>query len=256
MFNDEDALVRVDMSEYMEKHAVSTMFGSPPGYIGHEEGGQLTEMIRRRPNSVVLFDEVEKANPDVFNILLQILDDGRLNDSKGRHVNFKNTVIIMTSNIGSEMILESRERIKLGFEDGREEGIGENELGDKIRASLRDRFKPEFLNRVDEIIVFHALGEKEIARIVNLQLALISERLQDKKITISVTEKAKKFLAKRGFDPVFGARPLKRALQTLVLNELATKIITGDVKDGDSVEIDAKGDKIIIKSLASVNRSR
>ncbi len=251
MFNDENALVRLDMSEYMEKHAVSRIVGSPPGYVGYEEGGQLTEIIRRRPYSVVLFDEIEKAHPEIFNILLQILDDGRLTDGKGRHVNFKNTIVIMTSNIGSEMILEAGQRIKLGFENDRAEGIGEKELDKKIREQLRERFKPEFLNRVDEIIVFHSLGEPEIARIVDLQLGQISARLVDRRITITVTDKAKKFLVKRGFDPVFGARPLKRAIQTLILNELAAKIITGEIKDGDNVEVDVRGEKIIIKSAVS-----
>lgn len=251
MFNDESALIQLDMSEYMEKHAVSRMIGSPPGYVGYEEGGQLSELIRRRPYAVVLFDEVEKAHPEVFNILLQILDDGRLTDSKGRHVNFKNTVVIMTSNVGSEMILEAGQRIKLGFEAARDEGIGEKELDKKIREQLRDRFKPEFLNRVDEIIVFHSLGEAEILKIVDLQFAKIAERLKEKKIKLEISDKAKKLLAKRGFDPVFGARPLKRALQTLILNELATKIITGEIKDGDHVGIDTRGEKIIIKPLSA-----
>ena len=249
MFDDEEAMVRVDMSEYMEKHSVSRMIGSPPGYIGHDEGGQLTEKIRRRPYSVVLLDEVEKAHPDVFNTLLQVLDDGRLTDGKGRTVNFKNTVIIMTSNVGSDLILDfGKKRGEIGFNDGEDEKESTAEhVKSQVMNMLRDYFRPEFLNRVDEIVMFQSLGKKDLAQIVDLQLAEVLKRLRAKKIDIEFTEKAKLLVAEKGYDPSYGARPLKRAIQDLILDELALKIVDGTVKEGDKVKVDASKDKIVIK---------
>lgn len=249
MFNDEAALIRLDMSEYMEKHAISKMIGSPPGYIGHEEGGQLTEMIRRRPYSVILFDEIEKAHPDTFNMLLQILDEGHLTDGKGRKVNFKNTVIIMTSNIGSDIILSQGKAMgTIGFADNDNQESAENsETKDRIHKLLQERFKPEFLNRVDEIIFFKSLTESEIAEVVNLQLQRVSERLRTQRhIETSISDAAKKLLAKQGYDPDFGARPLKRLIQRSILDELAMKIIAGEIKEDDTVKIGTKGEKITI----------
>jgi ATP-dependent Clp protease ATP-binding subunit ClpA len=246
LFNDETAMIRLDMSEYGEKHTVSRMVGSPPGYVGYDEGGQLTELVRRRPYSVVLFDEIEKAHPDVWNTFLQILDEGRLTDAKGRKVNFKNTVIIMTSNIGSEAILDAGKRSgKMGFTTGEDDR--EDPVRERVMGMLQDRFKPEFLNRLDEIIVFRALGEEQIGRIVELQLARIAERLKGKHISLKVTDKAKTLLAKKGYDPVFGARPLKRTLQHEILDQLAMKIIEGEVKDEQTVTVDAKDDAVTLK---------
>ena len=246
LFNDENAMIRVDMSEYMEAHSVAKMIGSPPGYIGHEEGGQLTEKVRRRPYSLILFDEIEKAHPEVFNILLQILDDGRLTDGKGRTVNFKNTVIVMTSNVGSDIIYKMQE---IGFkEEKRKEFVlKEDEMKERVLGSLREKFKPEFLNRVDEIIIFHPLAAEQIKKIVDLQLELVAKRLKEKNIRIQITPAAREFLARKGFDPVYGARPLKRAIQNLVLDELALKIVEGKIKDGSKVKIDIVGGKISIK---------
>ncbi|EKD32960.1 MAG: hypothetical protein ACD_76C00106G0001 [uncultured bacterium] len=247
MFNDENALVRLDMSEYMEKHATSKMIGSPPGYVGYDEGGQLTETIRRKPYSVVLFDEIEKAHPDTFNMLLQILDDGHLTDAKGRKVNFKNTIIIMTSNLGSDLLLNAGKESGIGFEDRRNKS-DESYVNDKIQELVRERFKPEFLNRVDEIITFHGLTEEQIGKIVDLQIRVVEKRLAEKRISIEVTDEAKKFIAKRGYDPVFGARPLKRVVQTVILDRLAKLIIKGDLRENDTVNIDEiKGDISIVK---------
>ncbi|MCR4256136.1 MAG: ATP-dependent chaperone ClpB [Candidatus Uhrbacteria bacterium] len=249
MFDDENALVRVDMSEYQEKHAISRMIGSPPGYIGHDEGGQLTERIRRRPYAVVLLDEVEKAHPDVFHTLLQVLDDGRLTDGKGRVVNFKNTVIIMTSNIGSDLILDfGKKRGEIGFSNGEEDEEATPEtVKSRVMEMLREHFRPEFLNRVDEIVMFQALAKKDLLQIVNLQLEEVSKRLRAKKIDVEFTEKAKALIAEKGYDPSFGARPLKRAIQELILDDLALKIVNGSVKEGDKVKVDAVKDKIVIK---------
>jgi len=247
MFNTEDALVRVDMSEYMEKHSVSKITGSPPGYIGHDEGGQLTETIRRKPYSVVLFDEIEKAHPDVFNILLQILDEGRITDSKGRTVNFKNTVIIMTSNIGSQMILDYNKKGEFGFGQKVNRKNNEDGVNTKIMDMLRESFKPEFLNRIDEIVIFHSLDEKQIEKIIDLQLAEVQLRLNEKKITLNVDSVAKKHLAKEGFNPDFGARPLKRMIQTEILDELALRIIEGKVRDGQTVKVWVDKGKIAVK---------
>jgi len=240
MFNDENSLLRLDMSEFMEKHSVARLIGSPPGYVAHDEGGQLTEKVRRRPYSVILFDEVEKAHPEVFNILLQILDDGHMTDSKGRKVNFKNTIIIMTSNLGNEVIKE----YSIGFKEDEydaTEGVGrDKEMKEKIDNILKDFFKLEFLNRIDEIVLFKSLDTKTLAKIVDLELRKVETRLNNKNISIKVSQKVKKLLAKKGFDITFGARPLKRLIQTMILDELAMNIITGNVKEGDKVTIDVK----------------
>jgi ATP-dependent Clp protease ATP-binding subunit ClpB len=234
LFDDEQYMVRIDMSEYMEKHSVARLIGAPPGYVGYEEGGYLTEAIRRHPYSVILFDEIEKAHPDVFNVLLQILDDGRMTDGKGRTVDFKNTVLIMTSNVGSEWISE------LGAKN-------DVEMGRRVMEALHTTFKPEFLNRIDEIVIFNSLGSEEIKKIVGIQIALLSKRLESKKITLKLTGKAKEFLANSGFDPVYGARPLKRAIQHLIQDPLAMKILEGSVKEGDHVSIDVKGGQVVFK---------
>ncbi len=236
MFDDERTLVRIDMSEYMEQHAVAKLIGSPPGYVGHEEGGQLTEIIRRKPYSVVLFDEIEKAHPDVFNVFLQILDDGQLTDSKGRTVNFKNTVIIMTSNIVSETIYKMRSK----------KDLNEEKMQDEVISELRNRFKPEFLNRVDDIIIFHPLTQEMIAYIVDIQLDHVINRLKDEKITLQIAQKVKKFIAKKGFDPLYGARPLKRVIQKELLDPLAMQIVDGMISPGDTVHVDMKKDKVDI----------
>ncbi|MCX6778692.1 MAG: ATP-dependent chaperone ClpB [Candidatus Magasanikbacteria bacterium] len=245
MFNTENSLIRLDMSEYLEKHSISKMIGSPPGYVGYEEGGQLTEIVRRKPYSVILFDEIEKAHPDVFNMLLQILEDGRLTDAKGRHVNFKNTIIIMTSNLGSELILEATEKGDFGFTNDDGKKVDPDKIiKDKIMEVLHDHFKPEFLNRVDEIITFRSLKEKEIEQIVDLQLAKVIARLEDKKIKIKISDKTKKYLAEKGYNPIFGARPLKRVIQSELLDPLALSIIEGQIKAGSLVKIDISKGKI------------
>jgi len=249
MFDTDEALVRVDMSEYMEKHSAAKMIGSPPGYVGYEEGGQLTEIIRRRPYAVILFDEIEKAHPDVFNILLQILDEGHLKDAKGRLVNFKNTVIILTSNIGSQMILNLNKRGEFGFDTGDKKSIKAKEktMREKIMDSLHEYFKPEFLNRLDEVIIFHALNERQILSIVDLQLAKIINRLQEKRITLQIDEMVKKHIAKVGYEPNFGARPIKRVIQNEILDGLSLQIIEGKIKDGQTVKLTIEKGKIVIK---------
>ncbi len=247
MFDTEEALVRLDMSEYMEKHSVSKIIGSPPGYIGYEEGGQLTEIVRRRPYAVILLDEIEKAHPDVFNLLLQVLDDGRVTDAKGRLVNFKNTVIIMTSNIGSRTILEFKKRGSFGFEqDHSQKKKDEREIKEKVMAALQDHFKPEFLNRLDEIIIFHSLGEANIERIVDLQLAAVQTRLNEKKIILSLDASAKKYIAQTGFNSDYGARPIKRLIQQEILDNLAIKIIDGTITEGQTVSVSLEKDTLKI----------
>jgi ATP-dependent Clp protease ATP-binding subunit ClpA len=220
--------MRLDMSEYMERHTVSRLVGSPPGYVGYDEGGQLTELVRRKPYSVVLFDEVEKAHPEVFNLLLQVLDEGRLTDAKGRKVNFKNTIIIMTSNLGTEIMQEYH---GLGFahdsEGSTRESRDRKEAESKVMEALRKHFRPEFLNRLDEIIIFGSLKKSDIEKIVDLQLELVKDRLAKKNIKLKVSADLKDFIVKKGFDPIYGARPLKRAIQNLILNPLAQKILDG-----------------------------
>lgn len=231
LFDDEKAMVRLDMSEYMEKHTVSRMIGAPPGYVGYEEGGQLTEAVRRRPYSVILLDEIEKAHPDVFNLLLQVLDEGRLTDGHGRTVDFRNTIITMTSNIGSQWIQEITDK---------------EELREKVTEALKASFRPEFLNRIDEVIIFNRLDMNEIEKIVNIQIGNLRKTLTDKNITLNTTEAARELLALKGFDPVYGARPLKRVIQREVQNALAMKILEGKIREGDSVLVDVKDGKIVL----------
>lgn len=247
MFNDEKALVRVDMSEYMERHSVSKLLGSPPGYVGHDESGQLTEAIRHRPYSVILFDEIEKAHPEVFNVLLQVLDDGRMTDGKGRIVNFKNTIIIMTSNIGSQFI-EKMESI--GFQTG-----GANnqytQVKDKVMDSLKDHFRPEFLNRIDEIVMFDVLSPVVIKQIVNIRVGVVQERLLGKGITLEVSDEALAYLAQEGYNPHYGARPLNRLIQSKILNPVASFIISNNIKKGDSVVVGVKNNELSIEMRKS-----
>ncbi|WP_448597061.1 ATP-dependent chaperone ClpB [Thermoleptolyngbya sp.] len=238
LFDSEEAMVRIDMSEYMEKHAVSRLIGAPPGYVGYDEGGQLTEAIRRRPYAVVLFDEIEKAHPDVFNVMLQILDDGRVTDSQGRTVDFKNTIIIMTSNIGSQYILDV---------------AGDNSRYDEMRSrvieAMRSHFRPEFLNRVDEFIIFHSLQRSELRSIVRLQVARLEQRLQDRKMVLRLSDAALDFLAEVGYDPVYGARPLKRAIQRELETAIAKAILRGEFTDGDTIYVDVENERLAFKRL-------
>ncbi len=240
LFNDEDALIRIDMSEYMEKHNVSRLVGAPPGYVGYDEGGQLTEAVRRKPYSVVLFDEIEKAHPDVFNIMLQIFDDGRLTDSKGRTVDFKNTLIIMTSNIGSDIILENTLNSLVSQSDF-------ESTKDKVMEVLRSRFKPEFLNRIDETIFFKALNLKDLQEIADIQMVYLRNLLKEQDIDFEITEDAKEFLATRGYNPVYGARPLKRVIRQLVENPLSKEILSQKFSHGDKIIIDVDNDEIVFK---------
>jgi ATP-dependent Clp protease ATP-binding subunit ClpB len=237
MFDDERAMIRLDMSEYMEKHTVSRLVGAPPGYVGFDEGGQLTEAVRRRPYSVLLLDEIEKAHPDVFNVLLQMLDDGRLTDGHGRTVDFKNTVVIMTSNLGSQWILSPNET--------------ETSMEEKVMATVRDHFKPEFLNRVDEIIVFHRLSREDLARIVEVQLETVRERLAHRNIDLDLTDEAAGYLADKGYDAAYGARPLKRLIQREIENELALKLLDGTFTPGDSVRVDVRDDRLVFEPMAA-----
>ncbi len=245
MFNNENSLIRMDMSEYMERHSIAKLIGSPPGYIGHDEGGQLTEKVRRHPYSVLLFDEIEKAHPDMFNMLLQILEDGRLTDSKGRVVNFKNTVIIMTSNLGNEII----KQYSIGFSG--EASLAETkdkEMREKIEKILKQHFKLEFINRIDEIVLFKSLTPQVLEKIVDLELNKVEKRLHNKNISLKIGEKVKKMLATKGYDITYGARPLKRIIQSAILDELAYKIIEGKVKDGQKITINLlQKDKIDMK---------
>ncbi|AFZ17997.1 ATP-dependent chaperone ClpB [Allocoleopsis franciscana] len=238
LFDTEDALVRIDMSEYMEKHAVSRLIGAPPGYVGYEEGGQLTESIRRRPYAVILFDEIEKAHPDVFNVMLQILDDGRVTDAQGHTVDFKNTVIIMTSNVGSQYILD------LATEDSQYD-----EMRSRVMEAMRSSFRPEFLNRIDEIIIFHSLQKHQLRHIVQLQVKRLEQRLADRKMSLKLSESALDFLAEVGYDPVFGARPLKRAIQRELETQIAKAILRGEFNDGDTIFVDVENERLAFKRL-------
>ncbi|HEY9872863.1 MAG TPA: ATP-dependent chaperone ClpB [Candidatus Obscuribacterales bacterium] len=238
LFDTEEALVRIDMSEYMEKHAVSRLIGAPPGYVGYEEGGQLTEAIRRRPYSVILFDEIEKAHPDVFNVMLQILDDGRVTDAQGRTVDFKNSIIIMTSNIGSQFILD------IAGDDSRYE-----EMRSRVMDAMRSSFRPEFLNRIDEIIIFHGLTKSELRHIVQIQVLRLEKRLRDRKMSLKLSESALDFLADVGFDPVYGARPLKRAIQRELETQIAKSILRGEFNDGDTIYVDVENERLAFKRL-------
>ncbi|HWG05358.1 MAG TPA: AAA family ATPase, partial [Beijerinckiaceae bacterium] len=249
LFDDETALVRIDMSEYMEKHSVARLIGAPPGYVGYEEGGALTEAVRRRPYQVVLFDEIEKAHPDVFNVLLQVLDDGRLTDGQGRTVDFRNVLIIMTSNLGSEFLVMQKE------------GEDSAAVHDEVMQVVRGHFRPEFLNRVDEIILFHRLRREDMAKIVDIQLARLGKLLEDRKITLDLDAKARQWLADKGYDPTYGARPLKRVIQRNVQDPLAELILGGEIGDGETVEISAGKDgltiagKVVGRAEAAASRS-
>jgi ATP-dependent Clp protease ATP-binding subunit ClpB len=232
MFDSEQSLVRIDMSEYMEKHSVARLIGAPPGYVGYEEGGQLTEAVRRRPYSVILLDEVEKAHPDVFNTLLQIMDDGRLTDGQGRTVDFKNTVLIMTSNVGSQHIAE--------------ETLDENIRG-KVEEALVQTFPPEFLNRIDDVVIFHRLSKADLKRIVDIQVATLAQRVSERGIRIELTDKARELLGNLGFDPTYGARPLKRVIKKNLIDVLALKLLEGEFAEGDAVEVGAKDGEMTFK---------
>jgi ATP-dependent Clp protease ATP-binding subunit ClpB len=222
LFDDERAMVRIDMSEYMEKHAVARLIGAPPGYVGYEEGGYLTEAIRRRPYSVILFDEIEKAHPDVFNVLLQVLDDGRMTDGKGRTVDFKNTIIIMTSNLGSHLIAEIRD---------------EEKMREQVMEIVRQHFRPEFLNRIDDIVIFHSLKREDLEKIINIQLVNLQKILDQKHLKLELGKAAREHLAQIGYDPVYGARPLKRTIQQYLQNPLAMELLQGKIKEGDTVKV-------------------
>ena len=250
MFGDEDAMIRLDMSEYMEKFAVSRMVGAPPGYVGYEEGGELTEKVRRRPYSVVLFDEIEKAHPDVFNILLQILEDGRLTDSKGRTVDFRNTILIMTSNVGAASI---RKQNVLGFATATDEEKEEYErMKETILDELKRTFRPEFLNRIDEVIVFHSLKEEDVKKIVKIMIKDLEKRMKKLNINIKVTDKTIDYISKEGFDPVYGARPLERTITKMIEDQLAEEILKGNVSKEDNIIIDYKDNKLVFEKEPTV----
>ena len=247
LFGDEDALIQIDMSEYMEKHAVSRLVGSPPGYVGYEEGGQLTEAVRRRPYSVVLMDEIEKAHPDVFNILLRILEDGRLTDSQGRTVDFRNTIVIMTSNIGAATISKGQ---VLGFaEQVTEGGLDYDDMKTRVMGELKRVFRPEFLNRIDEVIVFHKLSKTQIREIIDLLLNRLRDQIRDRDLTVELTEAAKELLVEQGFDPTMGARPLRRAMQRLVEDTLAEEVLAGKLPNGSTIILDREDDNLFIAEV-------
>jgi ATP-dependent Clp protease ATP-binding subunit ClpB len=258
LFDDEEALIRLDMSEYMEKFSVSRLIGAPPGYVGYEEGGQLTEKVRRRPYAVILLDEIEKAHPDVFNILLQILDDGRLTDGQGRAVNFRNTVLIMTSNIGAELIqrhgaigfarpsLRQSREAAAGAAQAEKEHLAFGEIKEKLLSEVRRTFRPEFINRIDEIIVFNPLKKSDILKIVEIELLPLFNRLAQRGISLSLSDKAKSYLTEQGFDLHFGARPLKRTIQRYIQDPLSRKILEGSLKEGDKLRVDLNGTKDIV----------
>jgi ATPases with chaperone activity, ATP-binding subunit len=238
LFNDERAMVRIDMSEYQEKHTVSRLIGAPPGYVGYEEGGQLTEAVRRRPYTVVLFDEIEKAHPEVFNVLLQVFDEGRLTDGKGRTVDFKNTIIIMTSNIGSQWIKELA-------------GQDERKMRQLVLSALDQHFRPEFLNRIDEIVIFHPLSMEHLRQIVDIQLRRLRAMLAERRMALEVTEEAKQYLATVGYDPVYGARPLKRAIQRELADPLAMEILKGTFREGDTIRVDLRDGRLVFERAAA-----
>jgi ATP-dependent Clp protease ATP-binding subunit ClpB len=242
LFDDDTALVRIDMSEYMEKHAVARLIGAPPGYVGYEEGGALTEAVRRRPYQVVLFDEIEKAHPDVFNVLLQVLDDGRLTDGQGRTVDFRNTLLIMTSNLGAEYLVNQPA------------GQDTDAVRDEVMGVVRGHFRPEFLNRVDEIILFHRLARSEMGAIVDIQLGRLAKLLEDRKITLDVDDEARTWLADKGYDPAYGARPLKRVIQKNVQDPLAEAILSGVIHDGETVPIRVGPAGLMIGDIAAERR--
>ena len=232
-------MVRIDMSEYQERHTVARLIGAPPGYVGYEEGGQLTESVRRRPYSVVLFDEIEKAHPEVFNVLLQLMDDGRLTDGHGRVVDFKNTVVIMTSNVGSHWIKE------LGGKD-------DQAMRNRVLAEMDQQFRPEFINRIDEILIFNSLSMEDLVKIVDIQIRRLRRSLQDRSMDIELSVEAKRYLAEKGFDPVFGARPLKRTIQRELQDPLALRILEGDFQEGDAIYADVVGDELVLTEVEKV----
>jgi len=240
LFDDETAMVRLDMSEYMEKHSVARLIGAPPGYVGYEEGGALTEAVRRKPYQVVLFDEIEKAHPDVFNVLLQVLDDGRLTDGQGRTVDFKNTMIIMTSNLGAEYLTTLPE------------GADTDQVRDQVMDVVKASFRPEFLNRVDEIILFHRLQRTEMGAIVDIQMKRLISLLAERKIAIELTPEAREWLAEKGYDPVYGARPLKRVIQKFVQDPMAEQILSGNIPDDSAVAVDAGSDRLLFRVKRTV----
>jgi ATP-dependent Clp protease ATP-binding subunit ClpB len=246
LFDDEYALLRIDMSEYMEKHSVARLIGAPPGYVGYEEGGSLTEAVRRRPYQVVLFDEIEKAHPDVFNVLLQVLDDGRLTDGQGRTVDFKNTLIVMTSNLGAEFLADPRQPMGFGAPGENDKVLSEEEAYRLVMEAVRRHFRPEFLNRIDEIIVFHRLRREDMASIVDIQMKRLQKLLDDRKITLELDDKARTWLANKGYDPIYGARPLKRVIQKQVQDPLAELILEGRIKDGDKVKISVRDGRLTL----------
>jgi ATP-dependent Clp protease ATP-binding subunit ClpC len=247
LFGDESAMIQLDMSEYMEKHTVSRLVGSPPGYVGYDEGGQLTEAVRRKPFSVVLFDEIEKAHPDVFNTLLQILEDGRLTDAQGRTVDFKNTVIIMTSNLGTADLRKA----VVGFVKA-DEAVTYEKMKEKVHEELKRHFRPEFLNRIDDIIVFHELTTEEITQIVDLLIKRVVEQLESQGLNFELTPEAKLLLAKKGYDPALGARPLRRAIQRLVEDPLSEKILWKEFRAGDTIVVDAEGEDIVFRQIEGI----
>jgi ATP-dependent Clp protease ATP-binding subunit ClpC len=251
MFGSEDALIRLDMSEYMEKHTVSRMVGAPPGYVGYDEGGQLTEAVRRKSYCCILLDEIEKAHPDVFNILLQIFDDGHLTDAKGRRVDFRNSIIVMTSNIGAELI---RKGTTIGFTSRTDEGKVQQQsyerMKEKLLAEVKKTFRPEFLNRIDGIVVFHPLNKEHIRSIVDLMLQITIEQLAEKDVKLEVTEAAKDLLGEKGFDEVFGARPLRRTIQDMVADKLSEDLLRGRFRSGDTIVVDAVDGEIVVNPQA------
>jgi ATP-dependent Clp protease ATP-binding subunit ClpC len=239
LFGDEDALIQLDMSEFHDRHMVSRLVGAPPGYVGHEEGGQLTEKVRRKPFSVVLFDEVEKAHPDVFNTLLQVLEDGRLTDGQGRIVDFKNTVLIMTTNLGTKDVSKA---VSLGFHADDGQSGGYERMKRKVQDELKQHFRPEFLNRVDDIVVFHQLAEEDVVQIVDIMMARVAGQLKNRDIALTLTDDARAFLARKGFDPVMGARPLRRTIQREIEDALSDKILVGEIHAGSVITVDADDD--------------
>jgi ATP-dependent Clp protease ATP-binding subunit ClpC len=247
MFGSEDALIRLDMSEFMERHTVARLVGAPPGYVGYDDGGQLTETVRRKSYSCILLDEIEKAHPDVFNILLQIFDDGHLTDAKGRRVDFRNSVIVMTSNVGAELI---RRDMTLGFatqgEGAQKQHMDYEKMKERVLSELKNHFRPEFLNRLDASVVFHALGRDELRKIVDLMLGQVAKSLKEKEIALVVSDAAKDLLGTKGYDPVFGARPLRRIIQSMLEDQLSDAILRGEFHAGDTVEIDVRDDRLVM----------
>jgi ATP-dependent Clp protease ATP-binding subunit ClpC len=253
MFGDEDAMIQLDMSEYMEKFNVSRLVGAPPGYVGYEEGGQLTEKVRRKPYSVVLLDEIEKAHPDVFNMLLQVLEEGRLTDSFGRQVDFKNIILIMTSNVGADLI---RRRGSLGFKAQEEKQMPYDQMKEKLMDEVKKTFKPEFLNRLDDVIVFHALSREDLGKIVDIEISEVKDRLEEQGVSIKLTEGAKDFLIEKGFDPTFGARPLKRTISRYLEDPLAQALLRGEVKRNQRVKVRQKGERLAFEGKSKEKSSK